>query len=43
MAIRKPIPQIETCQQDGYQPGWNVKRPPEVQEIQAEDERRRWK
>jgi len=41
--IRQPQQQIEQCQQDGYLPGWNVKRPAEVQEIQIRDEKRRKK
>ncbi len=41
--IRKPTPQIETCQQDGYKPDWNVKRLAEVQEMEMKDEKRRTK
>ncbi len=41
--IRKPTSQSETCQKDGYKPDWNVKRPAEVQEMEANDEKRRRK
>ncbi len=36
--IRRPQQQIEQAIQDGYHPGWNTKRPAEMQEIEIADE-----